>query len=131
LLYIDDKDNAFIQALQKRLGVNINWTGTDLEKAMKSDLDANCMKYIGDIMARTIYDSIDDQFSQEMPQFNVIIGKTTYLYAITYIVSTTVIDYDQIQETGHVVTTLTSAVELTSEKTKLKETVRFVVILIL
>jgi hypothetical protein len=110
--------------------VSILWKGDDLENAMKADLNANCMKYIGDIVARTIYDSIDTQFSKETPQFNVTVGKTTYLYNIKSIVSTTVIDYDQIQEIGHVVTTLTSAVELSSGKTKLDETVRFVVILI-
>jgi hypothetical protein len=110
--------------------VTIQWNGNDLENAIKADIDANCMKYIGDIMGRTIYDSIDAQFSKETPQFNVSIGKTTYLYNIKSIVSTTTIDYDQVQETGHVVTTLTSAVELSSGKTKLDETVRFVVILI-
>jgi hypothetical protein len=94
---------------------------------VKANLNTNCSKYIGDIMGRAIYDSIDSQFSQEIPQFNVTLGKTTFLYNIKSIVSTTEIDYNQIQETDNVVTTLTSDVELSSGKTKFAETIRFVV----
>jgi hypothetical protein len=99
----------------------------DLEK----DLRTNCMKYIGNGMARVIYNTIDSQFSKLTPQFNVIVGKTTYLYNISKIVSTTEITYNQVQETGSAVTTMTGDVELTSGQIKLSEIVRFVVLIML
>jgi hypothetical protein len=113
------------------LGVTANFTGPYLDKAIKDDLTENCWKYIGDGMARTLYASIDSQFSQTSPQFNIIVGNSTYLYNIKKIVSTTAITYDPDSESGSAVTTMASDVEVTNGNTKLTESVRFVVLIIL
>jgi hypothetical protein len=131
LIYQTYDDQLLLQILQDKLGVRIKWTGIDLGSAINNDLSTKCMKYIGEITARAIYDSIDSEFNKQSPQFKVTVKTGTYLYNIKSIVSTTEIGYNMDSEAGSAITTMTSHVELTSGEVKLDETVYFIVLIIL
>jgi hypothetical protein len=127
--WVNWKDRKLIESFENRLGISINWKGDYMEKAIKADLNANCLKIVGEGVAWTIYDQIDETLGYLTPKFNVTVNDTSYLYTIKSINCTTEMSYNRDSEFGFANTTLVGNVEVSDGKVTLKEKVWFVVTL--
>jgi hypothetical protein len=108
------------------LDINFNWTGNDLERAITDDLKAKCSGIIGEVIIKTLFMKVDNEYNKMRIDFNVTVDNTTYHYVVKSINSTTEIDYNSAIESGTAVTTLASRVEVSSNIT-LSANVKFVV----
>jgi hypothetical protein len=120
--FVIPDEQKLVKSLEDRLGINITFSGSDLEKAIKADFHTTCKSLIAIALARQIYSTIDEEFNALTPQFSVTLENIDYKYKINNIWShLNELSYDSDKNEGHAFQLLTTDVTLSGGHTVINE----------